>query len=367
MSEKNSNAAATAAAQKAMRHQRGKKRGEAAAEAFRAALRAVQESDAERLGALLGSAPEILKAHDEDLATLLHHAAAAGGEAIVRLLLEKGADADARDAADRSCAQVASEHGHNGLASGLIRAGGRLKNAGKGDKPVSLLALAAYHGDTETLKSALAAGASVTERDGNGLTPLHYAAQQGRLEAVKRLVKAGADVNVFVEHRNPMLLAAENRHTAVAGYLLRRGSYQSAEQLAVNASVRIARGAVGGVPLPAGGAALRAVALNGRAADLDALLRAGADPDAANEYGETALMNAAGANNRKMVRRLLEAGADPALRDSQERSALDFAAEAGNRSIAKLLDFAAAPAKAPAQETAPPARGLEAGAEPAPA
>lgn len=327
------------------------------AEIFRLALEAVRSGNIEGLKALLAEENALAASAGEDLWTLLHHAAAAGLDAMAAALLEAGANPDARDAEDRSPAQVAAEHGHNGLASDLIRAGGRLKEEAREAKPVNLLALAAYNGDTDTLARALRAGGNAMERDANGLTPLHYAALQGQLGAAKMLVKAGADVNAFVDHRNPLLLAEENRHMAVASYLLRQGSYQSAEQLAVNASIRIARVAVGKVALPAGEAALRSVCLNGQSRDVAALLAAGADPNGANEFGETPLHYAARLNRKDVVKRLLAAGADPERRDNLKRSALDYAGESNSRGAMKLLLKSARSAATAEPEAAPPASG----------
>jgi uncharacterized protein len=55
------------------------------------------------------------------------------------------------------------------------------------------------------------------------------------------------------------------------------------------------------------------------------LLAAGADPNARNGAGATALKFAATFNQPDLIRRLLVAGADPAARDAQGHTALDLA------------------------------------------
>lgn len=63
-------------------------------------------------------------------------------------------------------------------------------------------------------------------------------------------------------------------------------------------------------------------AMEGEAEEVARLLAAGADPEAADEYGETALMFGASSSNVEVVRLLLEAGADPNRRNDDGVTAL---------------------------------------------
>ena len=58
---------------------------------------AVQSGDTERVRALLTSEPALVRAKDADGATALHFATEQGNREMVRLLLEHGADINARD------------------------------------------------------------------------------------------------------------------------------------------------------------------------------------------------------------------------------------------------------------------------------
>ena len=58
---------------------------------------AVQSGDKERLVSMLERRPELVSQRDESGATALHHAAFEGQTDIARLLVEKGADINARD------------------------------------------------------------------------------------------------------------------------------------------------------------------------------------------------------------------------------------------------------------------------------
>eukprot|EP00967_Tisochrysis_lutea_P135041 scaffold239123_cov27-Tisochrysis_lutea.AAC.1 len=99
----------------------------------------------------------------------------------------------------------------------------------------------------------------------------------------------------------------------------------------------------------------------GRAADIKALIAAGASVDAATEAGVTPLMYAALQGWDDCVSILLEAGADTMLRTAKENSALDLArkkcAEAHDKIarfhkvISQLQAVGAVPCPAPSSDT----------------
>jgi ankyrin repeat protein len=68
-----------------------------------------------------------------------------------------------------------------------------------------------------------------------------------------------------------------------------------------------------------------------------ALLNKGADPDAQNDRGVTALMQGAMVGNRAAVERLLDAGARVDVQDAEGRSALHYAAASGQVEVVELL------------------------------
>lgn len=55
---------------------------------------------------------------------------------------------------------------------------------------------ATFKGDLSQVRTLLDQGADVNGRDNQGVTPLHYAAQQGHNEIVELLISRGADVNL---------------------------------------------------------------------------------------------------------------------------------------------------------------------------
>jgi hypothetical protein len=177
---------------------------------------------------------------------------------------------------------------------------------------------AAKKGDADGVRAALAAGAEVTARDGNGWTALHEACRWGRLEATQALLAAGADANA----KHP-----ENEYTPL--YV--------------------------------------ATFSPGNAAIVRALVAGGAAPSLATSHGWTALHNAAQSPDLEAVEALLAAGADPAILGGPEKkSPSDCASPAEADAVRRLIARHAATAKQPA-EAARVAAGASARAPAAPA
>lgn len=108
--------------------------------------------------------------------TPLHFAAVGGNEKIVRLFLEKGADANSRH------------------------------EEGGGDTP---LHGAAKSGNHKCVKLLLKAGAHIDPQGKDGNTPLHYAAMQGQHKCAKVLLKAGANPHIKNEDgKTPIQVAS---------------------------------------------------------------------------------------------------------------------------------------------------------------
>ena len=85
---------------------------------------------------------------------------------------------------------------------------------------------AAYDGNIETVKQAIAAGADVNEKDNIGLTPLHSAAREGHKEIIELLIAAGAEVNAKdkIDGYIPLHLAADEGHKEVVELLIAEGA-----------------------------------------------------------------------------------------------------------------------------------------------
>ncbi len=72
----------------------------------------------------------------------------------------------------------------------------------------SALHYAALEGDVATVRRLIAEGANVDEQDANGFAPLHFAAQSHALEVTKVLLESGADIDVTNQFGNTPLLVS---------------------------------------------------------------------------------------------------------------------------------------------------------------
>ena len=85
---------------------------------------------------------------------------------------------------------------------------------------------AARRGDVVELERLLEQGADVNSSRGDGMTALHFAAEQGDGEVVRILLRAEADVGAGtrIGHYTPLHLASRGGHVAVAKSLLEAGA-----------------------------------------------------------------------------------------------------------------------------------------------
>ena len=86
---------------------------------------------------------------------------------------------------------------------------------------------AAKEGNIEAVKKHIAAGTDVNVKDDSGWTPLHWAASKVHNKIAKLLIKEGADVNVVNKDRLAPLDYAENE---TFGVLIDHGA-KSGEEL----------------------------------------------------------------------------------------------------------------------------------------
>ena len=149
------------------------------------------------------------------------------------------------------------------------------------------LLIAAYGGGKELVTYLIDKGASVNQADIYGATPLHMAVLQGHKEIVELLLSKGADMNAKAKNgKVPMQLAFEIEHTGIIELFLTKG---------VDLSVPI------------------------------------------NRYGRTLLHKAVIMGKSKVVDLLITKGADINAKDKSGKSALDLATICGHKDVAELL------------------------------
>lgn len=175
-------------------------------------------------------------------------------------------------------------------------------------------------GDDEAVWRILASGLDVNGRDEDRRTPLATAAIAGRVEMLDLLIGKGAGLERASGRRSmtPLLAALDAVQEDAALALLERG----ADPEAVDKN---------------GESALIWAAFNGCGRVVERLLAAGVPADFRAHDGATALTDAARRGHLDIVRRLLAHGADVNSRDKAGRTALTHALDAGQDAIAELL------------------------------
>ncbi len=188
--------------------------------------------------------------------------------------------------------------------------------------PESPVADAAMNDDVERVRALIRQGADVSAPQGDGMTALHWAAQNGSTEVAEVLLYAGARVDGLTRLGNytPLHLASREGHGQLVEVLLAAG----AEPNALTST-----GAV---------APLHFAATSGSEEAVTALLNKGADVNAPErQWGHTPLIFAAAADRPGAVAILLERGADPEVTstviDLVKRSEDDKAHKAQRDSI----------------------------------
>jgi ankyrin repeat protein len=184
------------------------------------------------------------------------------------------------------------------------------------------LVRAAAKGDDREVERILARGTDPNEADSSGWTALHAAATRNHVDVVRRLLSSGADVDARTEDGVTPLLNAACAGRPVIEALLAAGANAAAKD----------RGQ--------GWRPLDRFADYANAAGVELVLKAGADVDAEDFNGGTALANAAEAGCEECVELLLAAGVD-ATRTWDGASAADLARRHGFTRLAERLAQAA--------------------------
>ena len=234
------------------------------------------------------AAAEHLQSRDPVGMTALHLAVWGGHREIVRLLLERGAEVNAKDAGGETAVLLAARWGRGDLMDLLLE-----------------------H------------GADASIRDDQGRTLLHKAAEYGHVEVMRALLSHGFDVNVQARTGTPLHSAAHRREVLAAAFLLDHGANPNARGFLEWTPLHVASGQA-----PKDQPSLEFVRL---------LLDRGADIAARGESGITPLVLAAGASDSAVVALLLDRGARPESATPRGYSALRSAVDAKAPSIVHML------------------------------
>jgi ankyrin repeat protein len=163
-------------------------------------VRAIRDADPQAVRMLLDGGAD-LNARDAEGNTPLILASFYASPECVALLLRKGADANAANKAGVTALIRAATNHEKSLS--LVNAGAEVgvRTADLGNTPLILAARCA--GNSRTVKLLLERGADPTERNNIGISPIISAAASGDLEMVKLLLDAGARADDFPQSKDP--------------------------------------------------------------------------------------------------------------------------------------------------------------------
>jgi ankyrin repeat protein len=273
--------------------------------------------------------------------TPLHYAANNNHSDVVKILIENGAEIDARGSYDRTPLHFAAWFASKDVVKLLVENGANV-NALDNDpcSPNTTPLYFAHHFndlykevafyleqqggvmDPEFIQQ-IEKSPNVNNKDVDGFTLLHEAAENGEYNAVKMLIDKGADVNIRNNSDDtPLHYCRWEPHPGVVKILVDAGADINAKDHSEETPLHaLAQG-------------------YGSAAAVKILIDAGANVNAQDDTGNTPLhtaliMTSLYDENKLMMKTLLEAGADVSIKNDWDETPLDEASR--DEELAKLL------------------------------
>jgi uncharacterized protein len=304
-----------------------------------------------------------VNAADTDGRTALHLASISGHTEVVRLLLaSEGIDIDAYDNREWTPLLHAERHHRHAVTAVLVDAGAVLDWFDENGNTV--LGRAIARDDMESVRRLVALGAAVS---GEYIFYLHEACAAGNVELVRLLLEREKDnkkrdLNYEDDDGwTPLHHAEHNGHHAVTAVLVEAGAYidwrnesdgKSVLDWALDegdeASVRrlVALGAMIVAPKSWGqfcAVPLHRTSAAGNVAMVELLIELGAEVEAMDYEGQTALLNAAHSGHIDVIEVLVEAGADVDWCDEEGNTALTLMIKRSDDAdaIRRLVDLGA--------------------------
>jgi uncharacterized protein len=253
------------------------------------------------------------------------------------ILLAQKADIDAKAPDGATALSWAVFLNLQDMAEKLIAAGAKVNTAGDyGETP---LTLALANGNSGLAEKLLKAGADPKATRWNGETALMIAAQVGSVAEVRMLLDRGLDVNAAEPNRmqNALMWAASEGHSDVVDLLIQKGANVTAAS-------------------KGGYTPLVFATLKDNSPSVRRLLQAGADANVS--LGQTKILTLATSQRcYQAAVALLSGGAEPNVADNTGNTPLHLAAQAGSLELVKALLAKGANPNARTKPAAPGGRG----------
>lgn len=224
---------------------------------------AAQADDVQMAGALIEAGASVT-VKDRYGFTPLYFAATNGGAAVIRKLLDAGADPNAADASGETALMTAARSGNIDALKALLQKGATVNARDSVTQQTALMWAVRSNSAAET-ELLIEYGAEINARTRTGktpasrppgagggshgvgivrsgwpeqgfqgetpggMTPLLYAARDGRMDIARMLIAAKADVQqADVNGITPLLMAITNNHLGVAKFLLENAANPNA-------------------------------------------------------------------------------------------------------------------------------------------
>lgn len=264
-----------------------------------------------------------------EASTALIIATRLGNTAMVKLLVERGADLNLGDKHGVTALGWAMKLGKSEIAELLKKAGAAEPEDLEGS-PNTALWSAAMKGDVAKAKALLKRGTKpdepVEDREGKHFA-LVSAAREGHLEMVELLLQHGSQVNVGASENwnagiTPLMVAAREGHLNVVQALLTAGAALESKDSGYE---------------DGGETAMHYAARGGHSEVIQALAKAGAKINAKAKGGSTPLLVAVSKKQHDAVKTLLSLKADPNAGPSGGAGPLFTAAQHPDFALVKLL------------------------------
>lgn len=305
-------------------------------------VEAAMNGDREEVDRLIASRTDLdAVKQDGQQATALMLAVGNGDVEMATVLLDAGANIDARDKMGDPAINWATYMGNGELVSILLERGARTDLRGHGnaheialrfrrepiiqllvpDSNLAPLLSAAKSGDRAALQSALDDGAKLDVADNSGRTALHLAAEQGHVELVDVLLAAGATVDARdVIDFTPLIAASRTGKTSVVTRLIAAGADVNAVSSDHSLKMR----------------AMHMAATSGSIDILNRLVAAGADPSPLDTMNYGPLTWALSEGQPEAALYLYERGYGP-VGDMTDERVLAFAEAQGWEKLARAV------------------------------